>query len=381
MTTRTIAVVGANGFIGSRLVEMLHLEGATPVRPVVRRASALASAARFALEGRVADALDTSALRNALAGCDAVVHCVAGDAKTIVKSAEAVYTAAEAAGCRRLVYLSSACVHGQSPVPGTDERSVLSDRQPIEYNNAKVRAERALRTLRARGRLELVVLRPAIVFGPRSQWIAGFADDVLAGRAHFAGDDSGICNSLYVDNLVHAIRLAIESPRADREAYLLGDEEAPTWRELYRPFAEALGTHVENLPVLPYRPARWSLAESMDRMRSSRAVQGTLMRLPERLRRGVGAFYAELSGIGERDGVARGDAVYAPPAPTLEMTLLHGCRYRLPWRKAHAELGYSPAVAFEDACQRTIGWLNFAGYPVTTGARAATGDERYRAPR
>jgi nucleoside-diphosphate-sugar epimerase len=377
VTTPTIAIVGANGFIGGRLVEMLHLEGGTRVRPVVRRASALASAARFALEGRVADALDAPALREALIGCDAVVHCVAGDDKTIVKSAEAVYAAADTAGCRRLVYLSSACVHGQSPAPGTDERSTLSDRQPIEYNNSKVRAERVLHTLRERGRLELVVLRPAIVFGPRSQWIAGFADDVLAGRAHFAGDDSGVCNSLYVDNLVHAIRLAIASPRADSETYLLGDEEAPTWRELYRPFAEALGTRVEDLPVAPYRARRWSVAESIDRLRSSRPVQGTLMRLPERLRRGLGAFYAELSGIGEH--AAAGPS--RVPSPSLEMTLLHGCRYRLPWRKAHEELGYSPIVALDEAIRRTIGWLDFAGYPMTRTARAAVGAEGHRGTR
>ncbi|HET9063215.1 MAG TPA: NAD-dependent epimerase/dehydratase family protein [Candidatus Binatia bacterium] len=370
MTTQTIAVVGANGFIGSRLVEMLHLEGVASVRPVVRRASALASAARFALEGHVADALDTSALRDALAGCDAVVHCVAGDAKTIVKSAVAVYTAADAVGCRRLVYLSSACVHGQSPAPGTDERSILSDRQPIEYNNAKVRAERALRALRERGRLEVVVLRPAIVFGPRSQWIAGFADDVLAGRAYFAGDDSGVCNSLYVDNLVHAIRLAIASPRADREAYLLGDDDAPTWRALYRPFARALGARVEDLPIVPYHAPSRSLAETVDRLRSSRPVQGALMRLPERLRRGLGAFYAELSGIAENVGVQGAPAL---PTPSLEMTLLHGCRYRLPWRKAHEELGYSPVVTLDEALRRTVGWLAFAGYPVT-GAALATLD-------
>ena len=121
MTAPLIAVVGANGFIGSRLVEMLHLEGEMRVRPVVRRASALASAARFALEGRIANALDERALHDAFTGCDAVVHCVAGDTETIVESAAAVYAAADAAGCRRLVYLSSACVHGQSPAVGTDE--------------------------------------------------------------------------------------------------------------------------------------------------------------------------------------------------------------------------------------------------------------------
>lgn len=363
MTAPTIAILGANGFIGSRLVEMLHLEGKMRVRPIVRRTSALASAARFALEGRVADALDVAAVRDALAGCDAVVHCVAGDARTIAKSAETAYLAADGAGCRRLVYLSSACVHGQSPEPGTDERSPVSDRQPIEYNNAKARAERRLRALREHGRLELVVLRPAIVFGPRSQWIAGLADDVLAGRAHFAGSNSGICNSVYVDNLVHAVRLAIASPRADGETYLLGDDEAPTWHELYRPFVTALGARIEEIPVLPYRPARASLADRIDRVRSSRAVQEALMRLPARLRRGLGAFYAEISGLASRD-VTSGSC-NTVPTPTLEMALLHGCRYRLPWHKAREQLGYAPIVGFDEACRRTIGWLEFAGYPLS----------------
>jgi nucleoside-diphosphate-sugar epimerase len=370
VTAPLIAVVGANGFIGSRLVEMLHLEGEMRVRPVVRRASALASAARFALEGRIANALDERALHDAFTGCDAVVHCVAGDTETIVESAAAVYAAADAAGCRRLVYLSSACVHGQSPAVGTDESSPLSDRQSIEYNNAKVRAERRLRELRERGRLELVVLRPAIVFGPRSSWIAGVADDVLAGRAHFAGDDSGICNSLYVDNLVHAVRLATSSSRADGGVYLLGDDVAPTWRELYRPIARALGHRVESFPIVPYQPPRWSTREAIDRLRSSRAVQGVLVRLPEKLRRGLGALYAEMRGGDGRPG--------SLPSPSLEMTLLHGCRVRLPWHKAHEELGYSPIVSFEEAMRRSIGWLAFAGYPVEIGAAETgrPGDER-----
>jgi nucleoside-diphosphate-sugar epimerase len=218
--------------------------------------------------------------------------------------------------------------------------------------------------------VELVVLRPAIVFGPRSQWIAGFVDDVLAGRAHFAGDDSGVCNSLYVDNLVHAIRLAIESPRADREAYLLGDEDALTWRELYRPFARALGACVEDFPVVPYHAPRRSPAELLDRMRSSRPVQGALMRLPERLRRGLGAFYAELSGIAVNAAASGAPALLTP---SLEMTLLHGCRYRLPWRKAHEELNYSPVIPLDEALRRTVGWLAFAGYPVS-GAALATLD-------
>ena len=58
----TVAVLGAGGFIGNRLVETLHLRGEHRVRPVVRRAASLALSARFSLDCRLADARDEAAL-------------------------------------------------------------------------------------------------------------------------------------------------------------------------------------------------------------------------------------------------------------------------------------------------------------------------------
>ncbi|OWK21914.1 hypothetical protein AJ88_12900 [Mesorhizobium amorphae CCBAU 01583] len=121
--TGTVAVLGANGFIGCRTVELLQLSGWANVRPIVRRPDTLASLSRFAIDAMVADARDLQALTAAFAGCQYVVHAVAGDARTIVDAIEPVYRAAAAAGVLRLIYLSSASVHGQSPPPGTDERA------------------------------------------------------------------------------------------------------------------------------------------------------------------------------------------------------------------------------------------------------------------
>ena len=58
----------------------------------------------------------------------------------------------------------------------------------------------------------------------------------------------GICNSIYVDNLVHAIYLAATQPTIDREIFLLGDQECVTWADLYRPIAKALGYELADLP-------------------------------------------------------------------------------------------------------------------------------------
>lgn len=149
--TERIAILGAGGFIGNRAVEMLTLGGHYEVRPVVRAAQSLALASRFALDGRIADGRDQVALEAAFGGCSAVIHAMAGDPQTIVAAIEPVYRAAAAAGVKRLIYLSSASVHGQSPALGTTELSPLSERQPIEYNNAKVRAERLLMRLRQQG--------------------------------------------------------------------------------------------------------------------------------------------------------------------------------------------------------------------------------------
>jgi nucleoside-diphosphate-sugar epimerase len=50
------------------------------------------------------------------------------------------------------------------------------------------------------------------------------------------------------------------------------------------------------------------------------------------------------------------------------MCLLYTCRYKLSDEKAQRLLGYRPAVSFSEGCDRTTGWMEFAGYPVVEQA-------------
>ena len=367
--SKTVAILGANGFIGRRLVEYLHLRELAQVRPVVRRPNALAGLAVFDLDCRLADALDAGALERALAGCDVLVHCVAGDAQTIVGAVGPAYAAAQRAGVRRLVYLSSASVHGQAPTQGTDERSALRDDQPVAYNNAKVRAERQLQKQRATGDVELVILRPGIVTGPRSYWVGSFASALVAGTAALVNGGQGICNSLHVDNLAHGVHLAMHAREADGHAFLLGDAETVRWADLYRPIAGALGFDLADVPTAVYRPGRTSLLERIELLQQHRVVGPALARIPRRLRR---MAYAAL--ISPAQDSRQGSpwthpdwSACEPSAPeaTLEMDLLGRCGYKLPHAKAQALLGYDPIVGFEEGMRRTLGWLRFAGFPVS----------------
>jgi nucleoside-diphosphate-sugar epimerase len=358
-----IAILGANGFIGGRTVEMFHLSG-LEIRPIVRSFSALSRLARFDLDCRIADARNRISLRDAFCGCDIVVHAVTGDARTIDGTLAPVYRAAQEAGVRRMIYLSTASVHGQAPEPGTDERSPLREAHALAYNNAKIRAERRLLNLRKQGDVELVMLRPGIVFGPRSRWVANIARELTQRTAYLVGDGSAICNSIYVDNVVHAIRLALRADPAkvDREAFLIGDPEEVSWLNFYSSIAEALQIDPRSIHHVEAPEFKRSWSDRIDSLRASATAQSLMPVLPASIKR---AAKAALNGF-RRPPVVSPWEFPEPPKPrvTQEMALLHQCRWRFPNDKARRCLGYSPIVTFAEGCRRSVQWLGFVGYPV-----------------
>jgi nucleoside-diphosphate-sugar epimerase len=364
-----VAILGANGFIGSRTVEMFHLDGFAEVRPIVRTMYNLARLSRFDLDSRIANAFDQSSLSTAFQGCDIVVHAIAGDHKTIVESLAPTYHAAEAAGVQRLVYLSSASVHGQSPGRETDENSPLNDHQAIAYNNSKVQAEMQLRELRKKGSVEVVMLRPGIVFGPRSYWISSFATDLLDGQAYMVDGGKGICNSIYIDNLIHAIYLAGTIQGIDGEAFIVGDDDIITWRELYQPMLEAFGFDLDKVHDVTYKPNSKSRKEKIKGILTSSPSRKILSVFPQKFlhatKLGLSALITSPQQYPSPWIFSRTqDKSSQQPIASLEMALLHHCQYKLPDTKARKMLGYKPGVSFAEASRRTIGWLAFAGYPV-----------------
>jgi nucleoside-diphosphate-sugar epimerase len=348
------AILGARGFIGSRAVALLRGR-ALSVRAVARDLRGL----EHDPDARVADALDVPALASAFRGCDVVVHAVYTTSETAGRAMEATYAASEAAGVRRIVHVSTASVHGQAPLPSTDERSPLRLSQEFAYNNAKVRAERALRRARRQGKVEIVMLRPGIVFGPRSRWITEFADALLEGRAALVDRGRGICNSIYVDNLVHAIELAAREPGVDGEAFLVGDAERVTWADLYGPIASALGYDLSSVPGV--EPPR-HVARFRDRFRD---VARNSERL-EPVRRTIAPVTSALRSLLRRGRPNAGAPSTGGRGPFLDgmNARLQQCSVRLPMTKAKHLLKYDPPVSFEEGMRRTLVWMQTAGYTV-----------------
>jgi len=357
-----VAVVGASGFVGMRIVESFILGKVAEVVPVVRSFSSLAVLSRFDLPWKVCDALDVSHLASAFSGCDAVIHAALGDPMQIVSMADAIYAAAQQAGVKRIVALSSASVHGLAPAPGTTEESPLHDRHSSDYNNAKVRAERVMLKLREKGSVELVLLRPSIVYGPRSRLLANVARQLLDGTAFLVGDGGGICNGIYVDNLIQAICRSLESKQGDGEAFLLTDAETVTWRTFYTRVADGLGVSIDSVQRVSAPTFQRSFKERIESLVATPLAQRLLPAVPGQAKRLTKVL---LAGLKEPP---RPNAWTLPTSPAAvvdeEMSTLQQCTWKYSSEKAAKALGYAPPVTFEEGMRRSMAWLGTAGYPL-----------------
>lgn len=355
-----IAVIGANGFVGTRLVESLHLGAHHAVVPVVRRPSALALNARFAPPGRIADALDPAALAAALAGCDAVIHVALGDPRQIAAMPDALCAAASAARVRRVVYLSSAAVHGHSPGDATDESTALSTLRSTDYARAKIRAERAFFRACARHRLDGFALRPGIVLGARSRWIADLAADLRAGRAWLLRDGRAVCNTCQIDNLVAAIAACLSAPAAHAGPYLVGDAEHVTWHGLTHDVARSLGVapaaihRVATAPSFPRPPA-----EHLARLLSGPVARRALPLFPSSLKQ-LAKRLASVALARPAAADAWTLPTAAAPRITEELAHLQQNTWQLSSARAARLLGYQPVVDYRTGLARALAWLAFA---------------------
>lgn len=362
-----VAVIGASGFIGTRLIEQYHLGGGPTVAAVVRQPSSLALPARFAIETHLADGLDVDAMARAMSGCTAVIHAALGDPAQIERMPVALCLAAAAADVSRVIYLSSASVHGQNPAPGTDEAAELNLHQDLEYNTAKIRAEQKFFAECTRHSLVGFALRPGVVYGPRSRWIADLATDLLENRAWLFEGGRGICNGIYVDNVIAAITCCLHATDDASGTYLIGDDETVTWEQFYRSAALQLDvpfSSIHQIAALPSFERSWQ-----DRAASASAhpfMQRILPLVPHGIKRGAKAVIAATAPKPRTESWV----LPAGPGPriTQEMALLQRCAWKLPHKRAEVNLDYHPPVTFAEGMERSFAWWRFAQGQVSFAA-------------
>lgn len=256
--TLPVLVSGADGFVGRALCARLAGEG-WAVRRVVRRVADRTEHGEWFACGDIGPATDWSAL---VAGCDAVVHLAnrahvlhehAGDPlaefrRVNVEGTLGLARAALAAGLRRFVYVSSIGVHGSSSLTPLTEADAV---HPVEaYALSKLEAERALQALLHASAMELVIVRPPLVYGPGCPGnFRRLLQLVARGWPLPLGMIDNRRSLIGIDNLSDLLLRCLQHPAAAGEILLAADGEDVSTPGLLRILGEGLG--------VPVRLWRW----------------------------------------------------------------------------------------------------------------------------
>lgn len=266
MISKPVLITGASGFVGAAVAARLVQLGCPNTRAAVRRAY---TQLPLGVEGCVVPTLaaDTD-WTSALAGIDSVVHAAARvhvmresatdplDAFRRVNVEGTLNLARQAAqaGVRRFVFISSIKVNGEATEPGRPFRADDEPAPQDAYGVSKLEAEVGLRALAETMGMEVVIIRPVLVYGPgvRANFQA-LMSLVNKGVPLPFGRTSNRRSLVALDNLVDLVCTCLEHPAAAHQTFLVSDGEAVSTAGLVRAMATALGKKPRLLDVpLPW---------------------------------------------------------------------------------------------------------------------------------
>lgn len=327
-------VTGADGWFGTAFLHELAQHGAA-VRALVLddQQARRVRASHPGMEVVVGDVAHPASLRPFFDGADGttdVVHAagvihpasVADFTRVNDRGTAHVVAAAEAAGVRRLVHVSSNSPIGVNPDPNDTFRNDEPYRPYLGYGRSKMAAELHVR----RSSLDHVVVRPPWFYGPHQPARqTTFFTMVRKGVFPVFGDGGQRRSMVYVGNLADGVRRALlaELPDGAPRVYWVADAEAYRVRDIVATVRQAL------------------LAEGYDvgpqRLRLPDVV-GTAAELGDRLLQRAGVYQQQVHVLGEMNKTIACDIT-----------------------AARTHLGYQPAVALAEGMRASIRWCREQG--------------------
>ena len=287
-------VTGASGFVGDFLCRRL-VELGVPVRGVFR---SIPSAPLAGIEQCLIGTIDGQTnWTSALQGVDVVIHLAArvhvmresaDDAlaefrRVNVVATERLARSAATSGVKRLVYVSSIKVNGEAT---RDEEKFTAADTPAPqdpYGISKWEAEQTLHRLAQETGLEIVIVRPPLVYGPGVKGnFLRLLQLIFRGLPLPLASVSNLRSMIYLGNFVDALALCADHPAASGKTYLVSDGEETSTPQLIRDIARLMGRPCR---LWPFPPALLKLTGhitgklgEVERLRGSLQIDGAQIR-------------------------------------------------------------------------------------------------------
>ena len=255
-----VLVTGANGFVGLAVLQRLNeIRGLQSVGSV-RRAAGLTGTTVV----EVGDLTAQTDWSLTLAGADAVIHLAARvhvmqeteiDPLPAFRAVNVNGTfnlarQAAAAGVKRFVFISSVKVNGESTPSGEAFTEADVPNPQDAYGQSKHEAEQCLRQVSADTGMEVVIIRPPLVYGPGVKAnLAALMRVVQRGWPLPLGAVHNRRSLVAMDNLVDFIFTCITNPLAANQTFFVSDGQDLSTTDLVRGMARAAGVTARLLPV------------------------------------------------------------------------------------------------------------------------------------
>ena len=277
-----ILITGATGFVGKALVQRLLSENELRRLVVAVRKGGL-SWPEQVMPVVTGDLNQTTEWSIALKGVAVVVHSAArvhviqdteADPLTAFRTVNVEGTLnlarqAAAFGIKRFVFISSVKVTGENTLPGQAFTEADVSNPQDAYGQSKYEAEQGLRQVSADTGMEIVVIRPALVYGPGVKAnFAALMRVVQRGLPLPLGAVHNQRSLVAMDNLVDFIFTCITNPLAANQTFFVSDGQDLSTTDLVRGMARAAGLTARLLPV----PV-WALQTGASLIGKSYAIQ------------------------------------------------------------------------------------------------------------
>lgn len=255
-------VTGSNGFVGSNLCRELAGNG-YQVRALHRAGSDLSALQGLDLELFEGDVCDPASLQKACKDVEMVFHIAAlfRQAKhpdsvyhqVNVDGVKNVFEAAISCNVRKIIHCSTVGVHSHIPNPPADEHEEY--RPGDIYQETKCEGEKAALEYFKQGKIDGVIIRPAMIWGPGDKRTLKLFRGIAGRRFPLIGSGKTLLHWVLVTDLARAFRLAAEKPTAPGDIFIIAGERAVTMKQLYQTVADKYG--VKPLPIrIPALPVQ-----------------------------------------------------------------------------------------------------------------------------
>ena len=259
-----LLVTGATGFVGGALVKRLADEcpAGGVVAAVRRQGVALPEGVQPV---QTCDLLPTTDWRDALQGVEVVLHCAArvhavqDDEDTPfevyrqvnVEGTHNLARQAAQAGVRRFIFVSSIKVNGETTLLGCPFQADDEPAPVDAYGRSKAQAEAGLRQLAQETGMEVVIIRPPLVYGPG---VRGNFSTLLFWAARSLPLPLGAATAnrrslVALDNLVDLILTCVQHPKAANQTFLVSDGEDLSTTDLLQRMGKAMNRSILLLPI------------------------------------------------------------------------------------------------------------------------------------